>query len=356
MSTTLTSKGPKRTSPRRAASKKGPLAVMLVDDHPLWRDTLRKILEHQRFAVVVAEASDGEEAVAQAEMARPGLVVMDIQLPNRNGIEATRDLVAKQPDLKVLVLASSDDRTQVLAAVEAGACGYLLKTASSEEVREAVRRVHSGELVFPPKLADVVLGELRGRRPKTSAAPSAVSANAFEREGDYWTVRFEDRTFRLKNTRGARYLAELLHSPAREFHALDLVALDRGEGEMRRQGDAGPMLDAQAKATYRRRIEDLEEEVREAEAWGDKERASRADEELDALRAELASAVGLGGRDRRSASVSERARVNVTLAIRATLKKIKEYDASLATHLSHAVKTGTYCSYVPDPRAPIDWK
>ena len=330
--------------------------MMLVDDHPLWRDTLRKILEHQRFAVVVAEASDGEEAVDQAEIARPGLVVMDIQLPNRNGIEATRDLLSKQPDLKVLVLASSDDRTQVLAAVEAGACGYLLKTASSEEVREAVRRVHAGELVFPPKLADLVLGELRGRRGETLPVPAASGANAFEREGDFWTVRYEGRTFRLKNTRGARYLAELLHHPAREFHALDLVALDRGDGAMRKQSDAGPVLDAQAKATYRRRIEELEEDIQEAEGWEDKERASRAREELDALRSELASAVGLGGRDRRSASVAERARVNVTLAIRATLKRIKEYDPSLAAHLAHTVRTGTYCSYVPDPRAPINWK
>lgn len=328
---------------------------MLVDDHPLWRDTLRKILEHQRFAAVVGEASDGDEAIDRAGESKPDLVVMDIQLPSRSGIEATRDLVALHPEIKVLVLASSDERAQVLAAVEAGASGYLLKTATSDEVREAVRRVHAGELVFPPQLANVVLEEFRRSRSGDAASAPPGTGNSFEREGDYWTVSYEGTIFRLRNTRGTRYLAELLHHPGREFHALELIVLDRGAGEARRSTHAGPILDAKAKAAYRGRIAELEDDIGEAERWDDDEKAARAREELEALTSELAAAVGLGGRDRIAASDSERARVNVTLGIRATLKKIEEYFPSLARHLSNTVRTGTYCSYNPDPRAPIAW-
>ncbi|HVL89412.1 MAG TPA: response regulator transcription factor, partial [Actinomycetota bacterium] len=138
------------------------ISVLLVDDHPLWRDTLRKVLERKGFATVVAEAADAGEALAAARASAPDVIVMDIQLPGASGIDATRDLVSERPDVKVLVLASSDNRAQVVAAVEAGARGYLIKTAGSDDVRESVRRVHEGELVFPPALASVVIDRLRG--------------------------------------------------------------------------------------------------------------------------------------------------------------------------------------------------
>lgn len=133
---------------------------MLVDDHPMWRNTLKRLL-HSRVGTVVAEASDGAEALERAMETHLDLVVMDINLPTMDGIEATRRLVGAHPDLKVLVLASSDERTQVMESVRAGASGYLLKTAAPEEVLEAVRRVSQGELVFPPALTSIVLAELR---------------------------------------------------------------------------------------------------------------------------------------------------------------------------------------------------
>lgn len=145
------------SSPRSAEG----IDLMLVDDHPMWRDTLRNLLLHSKVGTVVAEAGDGEEALDQAAASSPDLAIMDINLPTIDGIETTRRLVALHPDIKVLVLSSSDDRAQVVDAVRAGASGYLLKTAAPAELVDAVRRIDQGEMVFPPSLAAIVLAELR---------------------------------------------------------------------------------------------------------------------------------------------------------------------------------------------------
>lgn len=179
---------PKRTPrPKRLASpeSRSPLRLMLVDDHPMWRATLNTVLMHAEVGKIVAEASDGPEAIEQAEGAQPDIVIMDIMLPTMNGIETTRRLLAVHPELKVMVLASSDERAQVLAAVRAGASAYLLKTADPEEVVDAVRRVNKGELVFPASLSEMVLGELR-RATDGDHKPIRVIAAAtstLEREG-----------------------------------------------------------------------------------------------------------------------------------------------------------------------------
>ena len=143
---------------------------MLVDDHPMWRETLKTLLLHSKVGTVVAEAGDGDEALLQATATSPSLVVMDINLPTIDGIETTRRLLALHPHIKVLVLSSSDDRAQVVDAVRAGASGYLLKTAAPSELVDAVRRIYQGEMVFPPALAAIVLDELR--RAEASQAPS----------------------------------------------------------------------------------------------------------------------------------------------------------------------------------------
>lgn len=327
-------------------SANAPITVMVVDDHPLWRETLRKILENRRFAKVVAEAADGQEAVTLSREANPDVVVMDIQLPRLDGIAATRALVRQRPGTRVLVLASSEDRAQVLSAVNAGASGYLLKTATSKEVTDAVGRVHKGELVFPPSLAGVVLDALRD--------PGADTATSvFRRDGDYWTVAHEGVHFMLRDTRGAQCLAQLLRNPGREIHALDLVAPN---SSVAAATGAPEILDGKARAALRQRIADLAEDVEEAESWNDLERAARAQQELDALAESVARDVGLGGRSRRVSNPAERARVNVTLAIRGTLAKVAENAPALGAHLNATVKTGTYCSYTPDPRISTKWE
>jgi hypothetical protein len=203
----------------------------------------------------------------------------------------------------------------------------------------------------------------RAAEPAQAREPG--TAAVFRREGEYWTVAFDGDAFRLRDAKGLRHVAVLLASPGREFHALDLVASERGSAgpsaaDAREAsfgfGDAGEILDPEAKAAYRSRLADLEEELDEARSWGDDERATRASEERDALIQELKGAVGLGGRDRRAASASERARVNVTRAIKAALARLAEQSPALGEHLEATVRTGTFCSYTPDPRAAIVWR
>ena len=119
--------------------------------------------------------------------------------------------------------------------------------------------------------------------------------------------------------------------------------------------DAGAVLDEPAKHAYRGRIAELEAEIEQARRWNDPERATHAEAELDALTRELAGALGLGGRDRRAASDSERARASVTKAVRGALRRLEAEHPELGRHLSVAVRTGTFCSYDPDPRLPVTW-
>lgn len=112
-------------------------------------------------------------------------------------------------------------------------------------------------------------------------------------------------------------------------------------------GDAGPLLDRQAKRAYRLRVEDLREEVEQGERFNDPERAARAREELELIGAQLAGAVGLGGRNRRAASGAERARVNVTRALRGAIRRVAAINPALGEHLDRSIKTGSFCVYRP---------
>ncbi len=123
----------------------------------------------------------------------------------------------------------------------------------------------------------------------------------------------------------------------------------------RRLGDAGAQLDSGAKAAYRRRLEELREQMDEAELLQDDGRLERIQTEIDALVSELGRAIGLGGRDRRAASAAEKARLNVTRAIRAAITRIEQAHPAAGHQLDRAVKTGVFCVYAPDPDAPILW-
>jgi tetratricopeptide (TPR) repeat protein len=162
------------------------------------------------------------------------------------------------------------------------------------------------------------------------------------REGDVWAIESPSGSvFRLKHSKGLSYLNELLAHPGQELHVLSLVGLDHGAG------DAGPILDARAKAEYRTRLDALEDEISEADGFGDIGRANRAREELEVLAQQLAGAVGLGGRDRRAASDSERARINVQRRLKDAIESVGDCDADLGRYLAATVKTGTYCSFTP---------
>jgi hypothetical protein len=210
----------------------------------------------------------------------------------------------------------------------------------------------------------------------TSLADQAI----FCKEGEYWAIGFGGKSFRLKDTKGLGYLAYLMRHPAVEFHVLDLAGgiasqrdedeagqstngLPRGDEELEKAGihignlgDAGEMLDEQAKLAYRRRLSELREELEEAKELGNVERAEQAEQEIDALTSELSRAVGLGGRNRRAASASERARQSIAKTIKSGLDRIAQSDATLGDLLSRCIKTGNFCSYQPDPDFPIAWK
>jgi len=188
----------------------------------------------------------------------------------------------------------------------------------------------------------------------------------FRREGDFWLVLFEGDTVRLRDQKGLRYLARLLADPGREFHVLDLVVGDKvspvqdsriAEPDLRLSGglNAG-LLDAQAKESYRRRLIEIDADIEDARAMGDSERAAQADTERDFIMHELSLAFGLGGRDRPDGSASERARVSVTRAVRHAMARIRERNSPFGEHLDRAIRTGTYCAYLPDPRVPGLWK
>jgi hypothetical protein len=114
-------------------------------------------------------------------------------------------------------------------------------------------------------------------------------------------------------------------------------------------GDAGEMLDEQAKVAYRRRLSELREELEEAKEQANVARAEQAEQEIDALTKELSRAVGLGGRNRKAASASERARQSIGKTIKSVLERIAQSDAALGDIFSRCIKTGTFCSYQPDP-------
>jgi tetratricopeptide (TPR) repeat protein len=202
------------------------------------------------------------------------------------------------------------------------------------------------------------------------AVPEAASNPAsptFRREGEYFSIVFDGAGFKLKDSKGLRYLRLLLGSPGKEIHVLDLVGAEHGVDpssrgvvtdirETQGVGDLStPLIDRAARAAYEGRLADLQDEIAEAELFGDDERAESARTEHDLLVRELATSLGLGGRDRAAASAAERARVNVTRAIRSSVAKIDSHNPFLGLHLDTTIRTGVFCSYNPDPLHPFNW-
>jgi tetratricopeptide (TPR) repeat protein len=238
------------------------------------------------------------------------------------------------------------------AAVECAEMGLSSLLDQIERLRERLPGGAASAVVEPARAA--------------SGAPAGARAvvPTLRRTGDVWTLDDGHDRLHLTDGRGVRLLALLLERPGEEIHSLDLVAIVDGTtraggklwsggqettGRFGVQGGAGPRLDAKAKGAYRARIETLRMEIAEVEALGDEARANRARAELEFVSRELELAVGIGGRDRESGSHAERARVNVTRSIRATLKRIAGYDARLGRELEGSVRTGTFCVYEPDP-------
>jgi two-component system NarL family response regulator len=135
------------------------IKVLVVDDHALFRRGLEMVLDGEPDIDVVGEASDGHEAVERAEKTLPDVVLMDVRMPKRSGIEATRAIKDVLPSTKILMLTISDEEADLYEAIKAGASGYLLKEISIEEVADAVRQVHAGQSLISPSMASKLLNE-----------------------------------------------------------------------------------------------------------------------------------------------------------------------------------------------------
>ncbi len=158
-----------------------PVRVMVVDDHPMWREALARDLTEAGYDVV-ATAGDGEQALRLAPATRPQVAIVDLRLPTLSGVQVTARLSAANPELRVLALSASSEHDDVLQAVKAGAVGYLVKSASREELLAAICRVVAGESVFTPGLAGLILGEYRRLAVVPSPTADGVTPRLTQRE------------------------------------------------------------------------------------------------------------------------------------------------------------------------------
>lgn len=233
------------------------------------------------------------------------------------------------------------------------------RAAARVEAARAAAILAGLDVVVPPD--DLAILNRLGAALPTATGRATVTTATLQRQSRGWVAACGDLRVRLRDTKGLRYLAELLRSPGVERHALDLV--DRVEGvtsgdaavARRHLGDAGELADAKARNAYRHRIEALRAEVDEALAAGDDDHAQRLQAELDELVGQLAAAFGLGGRTRRASSAAERARLNVTRALRTATATLCEALPEAGVVLDRRLRTGLYCAYEPDDRDALRW-
>jgi len=158
------------------------ISVLIADDHPVFRDGLASLLEPMAGIEVVGRAADGLEAVELARSTRPDVVIMDLQMPRLNGIEATRRLIEERPETGVLVITMGEDESTVFSAVTAGARGYLLKGADAEEVVQAIKTVDAGGVVFGASLARRIAGVFAAGGAPSAAVTAFPGLSDRERE------------------------------------------------------------------------------------------------------------------------------------------------------------------------------
>jgi tetratricopeptide (TPR) repeat protein len=204
----------------------------------------------------------------------------------------------------------------------------------------------------------------------SAAAPIGIFAS----NGEFWTVGYRNATFSLRDVKGLSYIQQLLRYPGEQIHAQDLLtppgtALEPGPSQIDEfalpfgvtvrpglDSDAGEILDDQAKREYKRRLGELNEQLEDLLERGDHERVEKVESEIDSLRRAISYAIDRKGRDRRSGSNAERARLNVTRSIKAALQKVLENDTEFGEVLNRSIKTGLFCSCIPDPRTPVIWQ
>jgi hypothetical protein len=318
--------------------------VCALTDAPGFAEPLRALLEPYVDCVVILALTAGclGSAARYAGLVAHTLGEIDgaiahfeTALATNARIGALPQLAHTQHELASSLRARGDRERAATLEAEAAATAARLGLVALQQ------QLAAGD-VAPPAAVAVPAPQVPG--------PAHRGAR-LRREGDLWSVACESELTRLKDTKGIVYLLELLRHPGREFHALDL-----GGAEHLRTGDAGELLDADARSAYKARLEELHGELDEAEEFHDIGRTARLREEMDVLAGELARASGLGGRVRKAGSDAERARLNVTRALRKVVRKIQAECPVLGRHLDRSVQTGLFCAYEPDPTFPVEWE
>lgn len=295
--------------------------------------------------------------VTRDQLVTGGVMYMTVDGPTSWGLASTATFLGKDEEARehfehALDVCRRTRGRPVQALISFEYASYLLRCGDQDSVARA-REL----LGLAARLAEQIgMGALSADVARTTdtLSPSAPNTShpdfddlSITRAGDSWLVSCGNVEFHLKDLRGVRLLARLVSEPGREFHVLDLSGSQNRSARAPDRGDGGELLDEEARRQYRERIEALRGEVTEAEQWNDAGRATRAREELGFIEQELARAVGLGGRARRSSSAAERARVNVQRRIRDAIQRIETYHPGLARHLDRAIRTGAYCAYEP---------
>src|SRR5438874_13030578 len=156
------------------------IRVLLVDDHALVREGTRRLLETENDVEVVAEAASGEEALEAAKRLKPDIAIMDIAMPGMGGIEATRAIKVSCPETAVLVLSAYDDEPYLMALLEVGAAGFLLKNVHGQELIQAIRAVARGESVLQPSIAEKMMRRLSARPDLAPRSTNLISEREFD--------------------------------------------------------------------------------------------------------------------------------------------------------------------------------
>ena len=167
------------------------IRILLADDHKIVRNGLRTLIGKEAGMEVIGEAENGRKALKMAEKIRPNVVIMDVTMPDMNGIEAARKIVTEVPGVKVIALSMHSDRRFVLGMLEAGASGYLMKDCAFDELAKAVRSVATGQTYLSPSIADVLV---KGYLDKVNEKISAARSPLTEREREILQLLAEGRS------------------------------------------------------------------------------------------------------------------------------------------------------------------
>jgi CheY-like chemotaxis protein len=333
-----------------------PTKILIVDDEPLNVDILEQELAELGYQTV--SAANGQEALAKVGAEAPDLILLDVMMPGMDGFTVCRRLKEREETqlIPIVFMTALGGKENRLKGIEAGAYDFLTKPPDRQELLARIRNAVGMKRAVDRRLA----------------APDKL----FHREGEYWTIAYQGKVVRIKDTAGIRYLAYLLQYPHRQIHVLELVASVEGQlesaigmplgeknaavlAELSVQlglGDAGEMLDGKARAAYKQRLQELWEELEDARIGNDLGRVDKVRQEIWFLTQELDHAVGLGGKSRKAASPAERARVNVQRSIKTALDKLTEHHPALERYLAGTINTGMYCSYTPDLNIPSPWR